>query len=291
MMFMTLLVVGITSGILGGLILALLSTGFNISLGVSRVVNFQHGAVVLWSMYAAYIFWSKTGINPYLGLLLIVPVAFVIGYFLHRWLIIKSLKTPEDSQILFSVGLLIAFQYLAQFFFSTDAHSLVEKSLQKSLIIGPVFLQYAQIAASAVSLFVLILLHLMLTRTDLGRKLHACAQNPTGARVAGLNVEHLSAVALGIAAACAAVSGTALATLAPIFPERAFEYSIVAVVVSVLGGMGSMSGSILGGLIVGIIIAVSQVKGYGDLALAIVYALVFLIFLIRPTGLISAFKR
>ena len=290
-MFMTLLVVGITSGILGGLILALLSTGFNISLGVSRVVNFQHGAVVLWSMYAAYIFWSKTGINPYLGLLLIVPVAFVIGYFLHRWLIIKSLKTPEDSQILFSVGLLIAFQYLAQFFFSTDAHSLVEKSLQKSLIIGPVFLQYAQIAASAVSLFVLILLHLMLTRTDLGRKLHACAQNPTGARVAGLNVEHLSAVALGIAAACAAVSGTALATLAPIFPERAFEYSIVAVVVSVLGGMGSMSGSILGGLIVGIIIAVSQVKGYGDLALAIVYALVFLIFLIRPTGLISAFKR
>ena len=290
-MFMTLLVVGITSGILGGLILALLSTGFNLSLGVSRVVNFQHGAVVLWSMYAAYLFWGKTGINPYLGLLLIVPVAFVIGYFLHRWLIMKSLKTPEDSQILFSVGLLIAFQYLAQFFFSTDAHSLVEKSLQTSLIIGPIFLQYAQIAAAAVSLLVLVLLHLMLTRTDLGRKLHACAQNPTGARVAGLSVEHLSAVALGIAAACAAVSGTALATLVPIFPERAFEYSIVAVVVSVLGGMGSMSGSILGGLIVGVIIAVSQVTGYGDLALAIVYALVFLIFLIRPTGLISAFKR
>ncbi|KDC76236.1 branched-chain amino acid ABC transporter, permease protein [Bordetella bronchiseptica MBORD635] len=291
MMFLTLLLVGIVSGVLGGLILALLSTGFNLALGVSRVVNFQHGAVVLWSMYAAYVLWEATGINPYLGLLLIVPVAFAIGYFLHRWLIIRSLQTPEDSQILFSIGLLIAFQYLAQFVYSTDARSLTEESLQHSLIIGPVILQYTQLAAAAVSLLVLVLLHLMLTRTDLGRKLHACAQNPVGARVAGLNVEHLSAVALGIAAACAAVSGTALATMAPIFPERAFEYSLAAVVVSVLGGMGSMSGSILGGLIVGVIIAVSQVTGHGDLALAIVYALVFLIFLVRPTGLISAVKR
>ncbi|PLC54057.1 branched-chain amino acid ABC transporter permease [Pollutimonas nitritireducens] len=291
MMLLTLLMVGVTSGILGGLTLALLSAGFNLSLGVSRVVNFQHGAVVLWSMYAAYTLWDATGINPYLGIFLLAPVAFVIGYFLHRWLIVRSLETPEDSQILFSIGLLIALQYLAQFFFSADARSLVPEGMQQSIIMGPLFLQYTQIAAAAVSLLVLVLLHLMLTRTDLGRKLHACAQNPTGARVSGLNVEHLSAVALGIAAACAAVSGTALATIAPIFPERAFEYSIVAVVVSVLGGLGSMSGSILGGLIVGIIIAVSQVMGHGDLALAIVYALVFLIFLVRPTGLISAIRR
>lgn len=290
-MLLTLLLVGVVSGILGGLTLALLSTGFNLAMGVSRVVNFQHGAIVLWAMYASFLLWEHTGLNPYLGVLLVAPVAFAIGYFLHRWLVIRSLSTPEDSQILFSIGLLIAFQYLAQFFFSTDARSLTAEGLQQSLIIGPIFLQYAQIAAAVLSLAVLILLHLMLTRTDLGRRLHACAQNPTGARVAGLNVEHLSAVAMGIAAVCAAVSGMTFATMVPIFPERAFEYSIVAVVVSVLGGMGSMSGSILGGLIVGIIIAVSQVTGYGDLALAIVYALVFLIFLVRPTGLISAVKR
>src|SRR5487761_2621585 len=110
---LTLLLVGVVSGILVGLVLALLSTGFNLSLGVSRVVNFQHGAMVLWSMYAAYFFWTKTQIDPYVGACIIVPAAFVIGYLLHRFLIVRSLTTPEDSQILFSIGLLIAFQYLA----------------------------------------------------------------------------------------------------------------------------------------------------------------------------------
>src|SRR5487761_1997518 len=114
---LTLLLVGVVSGILVGLVLALLSTGFNLSLGVSRVVNFQHGAMVLWSMYAAYFFWTKTQIDPYVGACIIVPAAYVIGYQLHRFL--------------------IAFQYLAQFFFSTDAYSLVPADLQKSLILGP----------------------------------------------------------------------------------------------------------------------------------------------------------
>src|SRR3546814_18066542 len=99
--------VGIVSGVLGGLILALLSTGFNLALGVSRVVNFQHGAVVLWAMYASFMVWEVAGINPYLGLLVVVPAAFTIGYFLHRWLISRSLSTTEDSKILYSIGLLM----------------------------------------------------------------------------------------------------------------------------------------------------------------------------------------
>jgi branched-chain amino acid transport system permease protein len=285
---LSLLLVGLASGVLVGLVLALVSTGFNLSLGVSRVVNFQHGAMILWSMYGAYFFWTWSGWNPYAGALVIVPVAFVIGYMLHRLLIVRSLATPEDSQILFSIGLLIALQYLAQFVFSTDAHSIAASQLQRSVIVGPVVLQYTQLAAGAVALVVLVALHLLLAYTDVGRYLHACAQNPIGARVSGLNVEHLSAYAMGLAAACAAISGIALATLAPVFPERAFEYAILAVVVSVLGGMGSMTGSIFGGLIVGIIVSVCQAFGYGALAQAIVYALVFVIFLVRPTGLVGA---
>jgi len=287
-MILALLLVGVASGLLVGLVLALVSIGFNLSLGVSRVVNFQHGGIILWSMYGTYFLWSATGWNPYASAFVLVPSAFLFGYALHRLLIVRSLATPEDSQILFSIGLLIALQYLAQFAFSTDAHSVSASQLQGSLILGPVVLQYTQLVAGGVALVVLAALHMVLARSDLGRFLHACAQNPTGARVSGLNVEHLSGVAIGLAAACAAISGIALATLAPVFPERAFEYAILAVVVSVLGGMGSMSGSILGGLLVGIMVSICQAFGYGAIAQAIVYALVFVIFLVRPRGLVAA---
>lgn len=289
-MIFDLLLVGIASGVLVGLVLALVSTGFNLSLGVSRVVNFQHGGMVLWSMYGAYFLWTWSGsvLNPYIATLVMVPLAFAFGYALHRLLVVRSLSTHEDSQILFSIGLLIAMQYLAQFVFSTDSYSLSAAQLQGSLIMGPVILQYSQLAAGGVALIVLAALHWMLAHTDLGRYLHACAQNPTGARVSGLNVVHLSAMAMGIAAACAAISGIALATLTPVFPERAFEYAILAVVVSVFGGMGSMKGSILGGLLVGVIVSVCQAFGYGAMAQAIVYGLVFVVFLVRPTGLVGA---
>lgn len=287
-MFFDLLLVGVASGILVGLVMALISTGFNLCLGVSRVVYFQHGAMILWSMYATFFFWNRTGWNPYYCAVVLVPLAFVIGYAMHRLLVVRSLKTPEDSQILFSIGLLIAFQYLAQFAFSTDAYSLSSEQLQDTLILGPVILQYAQLAAGGVSLVVLVGLHLLLARTDLGRFLHACAQNPTGARVSGLNVEHVSAMAMGIAGASAALCGIALATMSPVIPERAFEYAVLAVVVSVLGGMGSMTGSIVGGLIVGIIVSTCQAFGYGSVAQAVVYALVFVIFLVHPTGLVGA---
>lgn len=287
-MFLTLVFIGVVSGILLGLVLALISTGFNLSLGVSRVVNFQHGAVILWAMYGAFFIWAKLGINPYLGLLILAPVAYGIGYGMHRLLVVRSLATPEDSQILFSLGLLIALQYLAQFFFTTDARSLVVNELQGSLLMGPLVIQYTQLIAGGFALIVLAALHFMLAHTDLGRYLHACAQNPVGAQVSGLNVKHLSAVAMGISAVCGAISGVALATLVPVYSDRAFEYAIMAVVVSALGGMGSMAGSVLGGLLVGVITSVAQSMGYGSLAQAIVYGLVFLIFLVRPTGLIKS---
>ncbi len=287
-MIASLLIIGLASGILLGLVLALMATGFNLALGVARVVNFQIGGVILWAMYGGFFLWSLAGVHPYLAILILAPVALVLGYVMHRFLVIRSLSTPEDSQILFSLGLLIALQYLAQFCFSTDARSLVSANLQGTLEAGPVMVQFTQLAAGVVALLVLGALHFMLARTDLGRHLHACAQNPVGAQVSGLNVPHLSAIAMGISAMCAAVAGIALATLMPIYPERAFEYSIMAVVVSVLGGMGSMVGSVFSGLLVGIILSVCQALGYGGLAQAIVYTLVFIMFLIRPTGLVRA---
>jgi branched-chain amino acid transport system permease protein len=285
---LSLLEVGLVSGILSGVLLALISTGFNLSLGISRVINLQHGAAILWAMYGAFFAWRLLQVGPLLALLVLVPPAFVLGYVLHRFLGERALTIPEDSQILFSLGLLIFFQYLALFLFTTDARSLQTPFLSGTIIQGDVVIEYAQLFAGAASVVVLGALHLVLRKTDLGRYLHACAQNPTGARSSGLNVRHLSAVAMGISAASGAVAGVANATLVPAYPDRAFEFTVLAIVVSVFGGLGSIVGSLLGGLVVGIILSLCQVLGYGAIGQAVVYGLVFLIFLVRPTGLIGA---
>lgn len=287
-MSLALLEVGLVSGILSGVLLALISTGFNLALGISRVINLQHGAVIVWAMYGAYFAWRLIGVGPVLAVLLLVPPAFVFGYVLHRYLGERALAIPEDSRILFSLGLLIFFQYLALFAFTTDAHSLQAPGLSGTIIHGDVVIEHAQLFAGAASVVVLGALFLVLRRTDLGRYLHACAQNPLGARSSGLNVRHLSAVAMGLSAASGAVAGIANATLVPAYPERAFEFTVLAIVVSVFGGLGSIVGSLLGGLVVGIILSMCQILGYGAIGQAIVYGLVFLIFLVRPTGLLGA---
>lgn len=287
-MFGTLALIGVASGVLLGLVYALLSTGFNFSLGVSRVVNLQHGALILWTMYAAFFLRTKLNWDPYAALLVLAPAAFAVGYAMYRAIVVRSLAMPEDSQILFSMGLLIAFQYLAQFFFSTDARSLNSSFFDGSFVWGDLVIQTSRVAAGAVALVVLFALAFVLARTDVGRNLRACALNPVGAQVCGLDVKHLSAIAMGISGVCGAISGVALATLVPIYPERAFEYAIMAIVVSAVGGLGSMLGSVLGGLMVGVIVAVAQSLGYGAFAQAIVYALVFLIFLFRPTGFVKS---
>jgi branched-chain amino acid transport system permease protein len=284
----SLVLVGLINGTLLGLVFALMASGFNLSLGVARVINFQHGAVVLWAMYAAYFLWAKGGISPLISVIPITLVWYVLGYFLQKYLVSFSLRAPEDNQILFAVGMLTALQFLAEYVFSGDALAVRDEHVGGALIIGNQVLQWSILISALLSLAVLIGLHMLLIRTGLGRNLRACAQNSIGASLSGLDIEKLYAIAMGLSAACAAVSGVSMALFASIVPDRAFEYALLSLVVSVLGGLGNMVGSILGGLIVGIVLTICQVLGYGALAQAIVYSLVFLIFLVRPTGLLGA---
>ena len=284
----SLVLVGLINGTLLGLVFALMASGFNLSLGIARVINFQHGAIVLWAMYAAYVSWDKWGISPLISVVPITAIWYVLGYYLQKYLVSYSLRAPEDNQILFAVGMLTALQFFAEYLFSGDALAVRDEHVSGALIIGNQVIQWSILISALLSLVVLIGLHVLLIRTALGRNLRACAQNSIGASLSGLDVDHLYAVAMGLSAACAAVSGVSMALFVSIVPDRAFEYALLSMVVSVLGGLGNMVGSILGGLVVGIVLTICQVLGYGALAQAIVYSLVFLIFLVRPTGMLGA---
>ena len=284
----SLLLIGVVNGTMLGLVFSLMAAGFNIGLGIARVINLYHGAMVVWSMYAAYMAWDLFGLSPVISVIPIAVVAFGVGYALQRYLVARSLSAPEDNQILFALGLLTAFQFLAQFAFTDEAHSVRDKLLQGVLIIGDQVFQISMLSSALLALVTLTALHCLFRYTGLGRNLRACAQNTTGAHLSGLDVPHLYAMAMGISAACAAVSGGAMALFVAIYPGRAFEYTLLSVVVSVVGGLGSLMGSILGGLIIGLVLTICQVLGYGGVAQAVVYSFVFVIFLVRPTGMLGS---
>jgi branched-chain amino acid transport system permease protein len=287
-MIWSLVLIGLINGTLLGLVFALMASGFNLSIGVARVINFQHGANVLWAMYAAYLLWNEWGISPLISVVPITVFWYVLGYILQKYLVSFSLRAPEDNQILFAIGLLTALQFFAQYVFSDDAYVVRDEHISGALIMGNQVIQWTILTSALLSLAVLIGLHVLFVRTALGRNLRACAQNTTGASLSGLDVDHLYATAMGLSAACAAVSGVSMALFVSIVPDRAFEYTLLSVVISVLGGLGNMVGSILGGLVVGIVLTICQVLGYGAFAQAAVYSLVFLIFLVRPSGLLGA---
>ncbi|MDA8251277.1 MAG: branched-chain amino acid ABC transporter permease [Rhodospirillales bacterium] len=286
-MIASLLLIGVVNGTMLGLVFALMAAGFNIGLGIARVINLYHGAMVVWSMYAVYLAWDLFGLSPVVSAIPTAVLAFGIGYVLQRYLVVRSLQAPEDNQILFALGLLTAFQFLAQFVFTDDAYSVRDELLQGVLIIGTQVFQVSMLSSALLALVMLTCLHFLFSYTGLGRNLRACAQNTTGAHLSGLDVPHLYAVAMGISAACAAVSGAAMALFVSIYPGRAFEYTLLSVVVSVVGGLGSLMGSMLGGLIIGLVLTVCQVLGYGGVAQGVVYSFVFVIFLVRPAGMLG----
>lgn len=284
-MFVAQIEIGVVTGVLLGLVFALMSTGFSISYGVARIINFQHGGIILWAMYATFLAYRFAGIHPYTLLVPLTAAAFLLGYWLHRGLVRRSLHTPEDSQVLFAIGLLIGLQYLSQVAFGTDVRNVHDPWLQRSLRLGPLFIQNAMWMGAGISGLALLALQLFLGRTELGRQIKACAQNPVGAWVSGLNVDHLYAVASGLSAALGALGGGVMATITTVIPERGFEYAIVAVIVSVLGGLGNMLGSLVGGLIMGVVTALCQIFGYSGLAQAVLYGSVFVMMVVRPSGL------
>lgn len=289
-MYLTLITVGVTNGILLGLLFALMASGFNLSFGIAKIVNFQHGGMVLWAMYASYIFWLKLGISPIISVIPISIVWFILGYLLQRYLVSYSLKGPEDSQILFAVGMLMIFQHFAQLNFSDDALLVQDNLLTGSITLGEQVVQNNILYSSILAIAILTCLHFILNKTTLGRELKACSQNTTGSKLCGLNVQHLYAVSLGLSSVCAAVSGVTMTLLTSIIPERAYEYALISVVISVVGGLGNMFGCILGGLIVGIVDNLCQIMGYGSMSHVGVYLLVFIIFLFRPDGIIKPNK-
>ena len=282
------IIAAVAAGVLLGAVYGILALGFNLSVGVVRILNFAHGAVVVWSMYAILVLSQALGVHPYLIAPLVLIGAFVFGYVSQRFLVERILDQSEESQVLFGLGMLFVLMHGLQMAFGHESRVAKTPGLDGSVPFFDGRLLVGLVVGGAIAVVACLAVAFVLRRSNLGRKLRASANNREGARLIGLPVAHLNAVAAGVSAVLAAVAGICLVPIIVLRPELSMQYTLLALVIVIIGGLGNLLGSLVGGLLVGVITVVGLQYLSGTLTDALLYLLVFVFLLWKPLGLLGS---
>lgn len=275
----------IINGLLIGGVFALVAVGLNLIFGVMKIINFAHGSLMMLGMYIAY--WAAAGlsINPYLSILIVIPVLFAIGALMQKFLINPIISAPEHNQLLLTLGVSLFLENLALFLWSPDYRVLSTPLSGINYYVGDISISLVRVLAFLVAVIATIVLYFILTRTDLGKAIRAASEEREGAILMGIDVRRIYLICFGIGAACAGVAGATITPFFPVYPYVGGLFVITAFVVVVLGGMGSFWGAFAGGLIIGVAESVGAVFLPGSMKAIVSFTIFILILLFKPNGL------
>jgi branched-chain amino acid transport system permease protein len=277
----------IAGGLLLGAVYALFSSGLTLIWGMMNVVNFAHGDFVMLGMYVAFVVWTVTGGGPAAAVPAAALLLATLGIVCYFALIRHVMRGPMLAQILGTFGLALLLRYSAFWYFGSSFRTLPETLVGGTLLIGPVRIEASRLLAGAVALAVTAGLHLILTRTALGSRMLAVAEDATAAELMGIRPERMQAVAWGLAAGATGIAGALIANFFYVAPTVGETLAIIAFVTVSLGGFGSVPGALVAGLLIGVIESVSAYAigaVYKDIA---VYTLFVLALWLRPQGLMG----
>ncbi|MCZ2498266.1 branched-chain amino acid ABC transporter permease [Xylophilus sp. Kf1] len=277
----------LASGVLIGLIYALVAIGLTMIFGVMDIVNFAHGEFLMIGMYSSFWMFALFHLDPMLSLPLTALMLFAFGVLIYQLLIVRIVNAPMVSQIFTTFGLMILLRGLAQFFWKPDFRSIENSLVAGSFRLGQIQLGKPQLVAGIGAIVVTGLIYGFLTRTKLGAALEATAADKEAARLMGIDSHRMFALAWGIGAACAGVAGVLLSTFFPIFPEVGTTFILIAFVVVNLGGFGSVTGAFWAGILVGVIEVMGGLLLGPEYKLAIVLVLFLGVLMWRPQGLLG----
>lgn len=284
------LTAALVSGILLGSIYALMAAGLNLIFGVIKVINFAHGAMLTLGMYLSYWLWVA-GVDPYLGLPVVVAVMALLGYGIQVVLINPVLKSERTSQLLITFGLALILQNGAIILWQHDYRSITTSYGQTVLNVFGVRFTLATAIAVVGAAAALGLLYLFLHATRFGTAIRAVAQQPDSAELAGINVRWTYAAAF---AAGAGLTGVAAVVMAPIYfvqPEIGNEFGIMAFIIVVLGGLGNVFGAALAGLLLGIMQNLFATFVSVEMSTTFVFLFFIVVMLVRPYGIFGRSAR
>jgi branched-chain amino acid transport system permease protein len=274
-------------GVLTGLVYGLMALGLSVIFGVVRVVNFAHGEMMTIAMYIAITLFAAFHLDPLIMLVPIAAVLFVFGYVLQKGLINPFITRPEHSQFLLLVAMAIIIVNVLLILFGPDARSVQVSYAFDSFEIGPLIVDATKVYAALAALIVNGGLFAFFQFTALGTAIRACADNYTGALVVGLDVKHLYALTFGIGAACVGAAGVMLVLIADVTPAIGPAYTLLAFVIVITGGLGSMPGALLGGLLIGFTEAMAGLLFTPSAKSMFAFAILVLVLLFRPQGIMG----
>jgi len=277
----------IVGGLLLGAVYALFSSGLTLVWGMMNVVNFAHGDFVMLGMYVAYLVYTLLGGGPLIGAPLAMLFLATVGIIVYFGLIRHIMKGPMLAQILGTFGLALLLRYSVFWWFGANFLTLPENLVGGTFDFGGIRVPASRLVAGIVALVVTFGLHLLLTRTSLGSKMLAVAEDSTAAQLMGIRPDSMQAIAWAIAAGATGLAGALIATFFYIVPTVGETLAIVAFVTVSLGGFGSVPGALVAGLLIGVIESLSGYligAVYKDI---VVYALFVSFLWFRPQGLLG----
>ena len=277
----------VIAGVLTGLVYGLMALGLSVIFGVVRVVNFAHGEMMTVAMYAATALFAAFKLDPFLAVLPVAALFFVLGYALQAGIINPFITRPEHSQFMLLVAVAIILVNALLILFGPDARNVQVDYQLESYEFGKLLIDKARVFAAGLAVVAALLLFSFFRFTLTGKAIRACADNYLGARVVGLNVKHLYALTFGLGSACVAVAGCALVLLVDVTPGLGPYYTLLAFVIVIVGGLGSMGGALLGGVLIGVSEAVAGLFIAPSAKSMFSFGLLILVLLLRPQGLLG----
>ncbi len=290
------LISALIAGILVGGLYAVVAIGLSLIFGIIRVINFAHGALLMVFMYAGFWLWHFWGIDPYVSIIIVVPLAFLGGYGVQHFLIRPMFKRERTyvveplGVLLLMAGVDMALANGALLFFKSDFRAVTVSYASAGIHLGFLVIPVARLILLVITVILAFGLTWLLSRTELGNSIRAVGQNREAAALCGLNVYHIFALTFGLGSAVAAFGGCAMLPFYFVDPNMGLPLAIKSFIIVVLGGLGSIPGALLGGIIIGV---VESVGGqFVPATSASIFSMIIFLFIVffRPKGLMGVLE-
>jgi branched-chain amino acid transport system permease protein len=274
-------------GIMLGGLYALIANGLSLVFGVMRLINLAHGDLVILGSYLAYAILTLLGLDPVIGLVISIPVMFLLGFLIQKYLMSKAFAVSSETPLIIAFGISLIIQNGNQIAWTPLSRALNTTYAQKSFFIGELQLPLIYLFDFIAGIIVMLLLHAFLRVTYLGRAITAASQDKRAAQLMGINTNRVYGYAFAIAMVSAAIAGVFLGMTFPFTPTSGTSFLTIAFGTVIIGGLGSMLGTFLGGIILGVFQTLGGYFFGSASQMLVVYLIVLIILAIRPQGLLG----